>query len=148
MNLLNVTIDGIKIQVPEGTTVLDAARLANVEIPTLCYLKDINEIGACRMCLVDVGAKALQTACVYPCSEGLNVVTNSPKIRDIRKATLELILSNHDRRCLTCIRNQNCELQALADKLNVREISYDGVPKGLPLDNISKSIVRDNNKCI
>ena len=148
MNLLNVTIDGIKLQVPEGTTVLDAAKLANVEIPTLCYLKDINEIGACRMCLVDVGQKALQTACVYPCSEGLNVITNSPKIRDIRKATLELILSNHDRSCLTCIRNQNCELQALADKLNVREISFDGVPKGLPLDNISKSIVRDNNKCI
>ena len=148
MNLLNVTIDGIKIQVPEGTTVLDAARLANVDIPTLCYLKDINEIGACRMCLVDVGARALQTACVYPCSEGLNVITNSPKIRDIRKATLELILSNHERTCLTCIRNNNCELQALSEKLNVREIPYDGVSKGLPIDNISKSIVRDNNKCI
>ena len=148
MNLLNVTIDGIKVQVPEGTSVLDAAKLANVDIPTLCYLKDINEIGACRMCLVDVGARALQTACVYPCSEGLNVITNSPKIRDIRKATLELILSNHERTCLTCIRNNNCELQALSEKLNVREIPYDGVSKGLPIDKISKSIVRDNNKCI
>ncbi|HHT94626.1 MAG TPA: NADH-dependent [FeFe] hydrogenase, group A6 [Clostridia bacterium] len=148
MNLLNVTIDGIKVQVPEGTSVLDAAKLANVDIPTLCYLKDINEIGACRMCLVDVGGRALQAACVYPCSEGLKVITNSPKIRDIRKATLELILSHHDRSCLTCIRNQNCELQALADKLNVRDIPFDGAPKGLPIDNISKSIVRDNNKCV
>ncbi len=148
MNLLNVTIDGIELKVPDGTTVLDAARLANIDIPTLCYLKDINEIGACRMCLVDVGGKALQTACVYPCSEGLNVVTNSPKIRDARKATLELILSNHDRRCLTCIRNQDCELQALANKLNVREIPFDSKPKGAPLDQISISIVRDNNKCI
>ena len=148
MNLLNVTIDGIKVQVPEGTSVLDAAKLANVDIPTLCYLKDINEIGACRMCLVDVGGRALQAACVYPCSEGLKVITNSPKIRDIRKATLELILSHHDRSCLTCIRNQNCELQALAEKLNVRDIPFDGVPKGLPIDEISKSIVRDSNKCV
>lgn len=148
MNLLNVTIDGIELKVPDGTTVLDAARLANIDIPTLCYLKDINEIGACRMCLVDVGGKALQTACVYPCSEGLNVVTNSPKIRDARKATLELILSNHDRRCLTCIRNQDCELQALANKLNVREIPFDSKPKGAALDQVSISIVRDNNKCI
>jgi predicted molibdopterin-dependent oxidoreductase YjgC len=80
MNLLNVTIDGIKVQVPEGTSVLDAAKLANVDIPTLCYLKDINEIGACRMCLVDVGGRALQAACVYPCSEGLKVITNSPQL--------------------------------------------------------------------
>ncbi|MFA7672572.1 MAG: NADH-dependent [FeFe] hydrogenase, group A6 [Clostridia bacterium] len=148
MNLVNVIIDGIKVQVPEGSTILEAARLANVEIPTLCYLKGINEIGACRMCLVDIGARALQAACMYPVNEGLKVTTNSPKIRDIRKATLELILSNHDRNCLTCIRNRSCELQALADKLNIREISFDGKSKGLPIDDLSKSIVRDNNKCI
>src|SRR5690554_5577850 len=100
MNMVNVTIDGIKVQVPENSTVLDAAKIAKVDIPTLCFLKDINEIGACRMCVVDVGARSLQAACVYPVSEGLNVKTNTKAIRDARKVTLELILSNHDRSCL------------------------------------------------
>jgi NADP-reducing hydrogenase subunit HndD len=149
MNMVNVTIDGIKVQVPENSTVLEAARIAKVDIPTLCYLKDINEIGACRMCVVDVGARSLQAACVYPVSEGLNVKTNTKEIRDARRITLELILSSHDRNCLQCVRNKSCELQSLADNLNIREIRYMGTEeKKKPLDDFSASIVRDPNKCI
>jgi NADP-reducing hydrogenase subunit HndD len=149
MNMVNVTIDGIKVQVPENSTVLEAARIAKVDIPTLCYLKGINEIGACRMCVVDVGARSLQAACVYPVSEGLNVKTNTKEIRDARRITLELILSSHDRNCLQCVRNKSCELQSLADNLNIREIRYMGTEeKKKPLDDFSASIVRDPNKCI
>ena len=101
-DMVTLTIDGIEVKVPSGSTVLEAARIAGIKIPTLCYLKDINEIGACRMCVVDVGARSLQAACVYPAEEGLKVVTNSPKIREARKVNLELILSNHERKCLTC----------------------------------------------
>ena len=149
MNMINVTIDGIKVQVPENSTVLDAAKIAKVDIPTLCYLKDINEIGACRMCVVDVGARSLQAACVYPVSEGLNVKTNTKEIRDARKVTLELILSNHDRSCLQCVRNKTCELQSLADQLNVRDIRFMGASEDRkPIDNFSPSITRDPNKCV
>lgn len=146
--MINVTIDGIKVQVPENSTVLDAAKIAKVDIPTLCYLKGINEIGACRMCVVDVGARSLQAACMYPVSEGLNVKTNTKEIREARKVTLELILSNHDRSCLQCVRNKNCELQHLADQLNIREIRYLGSNEKKPLDDFSPSIVRDPNKCV
>ena len=115
--MVNLIIDGKKVQAEEGSTVLEAARLANIDIPTLCFLKDVNEIGACRMCVVEIkGARALQAACVYPVSEGLEVYTNSPKVRESRKVTLELILSNHERACLTCVRNRNCELRQLADE--------------------------------
>lgn len=149
MNMINVTIDGIKVQVPENTTVLEAAKVAKVDIPTLCYLKDINAIGACRMCVVDVGAKSLQAACVYPVSEGLNVKTNTKQIRDARKITLELILSSHDRSCLQCVRNRTCELQNLAEQLNIRDIRYPAASENRkPLDDFSASIVRDPNKCI
>ena len=105
MDMLNVTIDGVKVSVPAGTTVLEAARMANVHIPTLCYLKDINQIGACRMCVVDVGARALAAACVMPVSEGMVVKTNTPAVRAARKSVLELILSNHKRECLSCVRS-------------------------------------------
>ena len=118
--MVNVTIDGKQVQVPEGSTVLEAAKIAGINIPTLCYLKGINEIGSCRVCVVEIkGGRALQAACVYPVSEGLEVYTNSPAVRQSRKATVELILSNHDRSCLTCVRNRNCELQALADSLGI-----------------------------
>lgn len=149
MEMVNITIDGQKLEVPKGYTVLDAAGSANIDIPTLCYLKDINEIGACRMCVVEVqGARGLQAACVYPVSEGMVVRTNTPSVRESRKVTLELILSNHDRKCLTCVRNKNCELQNLSEQLNIREIEYEGESKNLPIDNYSPSIVRDPNKCI
>ena len=148
MDMLNVTIDGVKVSVPAGTTVLEAARKANVHIPTLCFLKDINEIGACRMCVVDVGARALAAACVMPVSEGMVVKTNTPKVRAARKSVLELILSNHERKCLSCVRSQNCELQKLAKELGVEESRFDGANIEYPLDEISPSLVRDPNKCI
>ena len=148
MDMLNVTIDGVKVSVPAGTTVLEAARQANIHIPTLCYLKDINQIGACRMCVVDVGARALAAACVMPISEGMVVKTNTPAVRAARKAVLELILSNHKRECLSCVRSQNCELQKLAKELGADENRFCGDNIDYPLDNFSPSIVRDPNKCI
>ena len=126
MDMLNVTIDGVKVSVPAGTTVLEAARKANIHIPTLCYLKDINQIGACRMCVVDVGARALAAACVMPVSEGMVVKTNTPAVRAARKSVLELILSNHKRECLSCVRSQNCELQKLAVELGADEKRFEG----------------------
>jgi len=149
MKMVNVTIDGKNVKVPEGSTILDAAKKVNIHIPTLCYLKDINEIGACRMCIVEIkGAKSLQASCIYPVTEGLDVVTNNAEIREARKVTLELILSNHDRRCLTCVRNTNCELQKLADDLQIKDIRFEGEKIDYPIDDFSPSIVRDQNKCI
>jgi NADP-reducing hydrogenase subunit HndD len=149
MDKVTLTIDGIKVEVPKDYTVLEAARSVNINIPTLCYLKDINEIGACRMCVVEVErAKSLQAACVLPVSEGMVVRTNTKKVRDARKITLELILSNHNRECLTCVRNRNCELQKLAEEFNIQDIRYEGVNNTYDIDLKSPSIVRDANKCI
>ena len=148
MAMINLTIDGVKVSVPAGTTVLEAARQANIHIPTLCFLKDINEIGACRMCVVDCGGRSLAAACVMPTSEGMVVKTNTPAVRAARKSVLELILSNHERKCLSCVRSQNCELQALAKELGVDENHYEGANIEYPLDTFSPSIVRDPNKCI
>ncbi|MBC8528954.1 iron hydrogenase small subunit [Christensenellaceae bacterium NSJ-44] len=149
MDMINLTIDGVKVQVPAGTTVLNAARQANINIPTLCYLKEVNAIGACRICMVDTGARALSAACVMPVAEGMVVKTNTPKVREARKMNLELLLSNHDRNCLTCVRNQNCELQRLAEEMGVKEIRFEGKRNEYPIDDFSSpSIVRDANKCI
>ena len=148
MAMVNLTIDGVKVSVEAGTTVLKAAHAAGIKIPTLCWLKDINEIGACRMCVVDVGARALAAACVMPVSEGMVVKTNTPQVRQARKSVLELILSNHERKCLSCVRSQNCELQALAKELGVEESKFDGDNIHYELDTFSPSIVRDPNKCI
>jgi len=121
MNLVTLTINDQKVQVEQGTTVLDAAKKTGIEIPTLCYLEDINAIGACRICVVEVkGAKALQASCVLPATEGMVVSTNTPAVRESRRTTLDLILSNHPMECLTCIRNRNCELQELAEKFGIR----------------------------
>ena len=147
--MVNLKINGQDVTVPAGTTVLEAARTAGIDIPTLCYLKDVSQTGSCRMCLVEIkGGRALQAACVYPVAEGLEVYTNTPAVRNARKVVLELILSNHDRKCLTCERNRNCELQTLADELGVTEIHYEGVRNEYDVDELSPSIVRDNNKCI
>ncbi len=147
--MINLKINGQDVSVPEGYTVLDAAREVGINIPTLCYLKDLNQIGACRMCLVEIkGARALQAACVYPVAEGIEVFTNSEKVRKARKTTLELILSNHERKCLTCVRNRNCELQKLADELGVEDIPFEGENIKHEIDNASTSLIRDNNKCI
>lgn len=149
MEMVNITIDTRKIQVPKDYTVLEAARYANIDIPTLCFLKDINEIGACRMCVVEIkGARSLQAACVYPVSEGLEIFTQTPRVRESRKVTLELILSNHDKKCLTCVRSRSCELQKLAEDLNIHDIRFEGEMKMHPLDQLSPSIVRDPNKCV
>ncbi len=149
MEMVNITIDTRKIQVPRDYTVLQAAKFANIAIPTLCFLKDINEIGACRMCVVEIkGARSLQAACVYPVSEGLEIYTQTPVVREARKVTLELILSNHDKKCLTCVRSRNCELQKLSEELNIKDIRFEGDAPKHPLDDYSPSIVRDPNKCV
>ena len=146
--MVSLTIDGIKVEVPENTSVLDAARQAGINIPTLCYLKDVNAIGACRVCLVDVGSPALQAACVLPVTEGMVVKTNTPKVQKARKLSLELMLSNHDRECLSCVRNKSCELQALAERFGVEDYKYEGIRNEYPLDELSPSVVRNPNKCI
>ncbi len=147
--MVNLKINGIDVSVPEGYTVLQAARETGIDIPTLCFLKDISHTGSCRMCVVEIkGARALQAACVYPVAEGIEVYTHSVRVKKARKSTLELILSNHDRKCLTCSRNQKCELQALCDELGVDEIAYEGVRNEYTIDDLSPSIVRDNNKCV
>lgn len=149
MDMVNLKINGQAVSVPAGYTVLEAAREVGIDIPTLCYLKDVSKTGSCRMCVVEiVGARALQAACVYPVSEGIEVLTHSPSVRKARKSTLELLLSNHDRKCLTCTRNQKCELQALADELGVDGIRYEGEVIHYEVDDLSPSIVRDNNKCV
>ena len=149
MNMVNVTIDGVSVQVPSNYTVLEAAKKAGVKIPTLCYLKDVNEVGACRVCLVEVEkARALAAACVMPVSEGMVVHTNSKKVRDTRKATLEMILSDHNRDCLSCIRNQNCELQTLAEEYGIRKVTFEGEKSPSVFDDKSFSIVRDGSKCV
>ena len=147
--MVTLKIDGREIQVNDGSTVLEAAILAGVKIPTLCNLKDINQIGACRMCLVeDAKSGRLQASCALPVSEGLEIITNSPKVLNARRAVLELILSDHDRSCLTCKRNQSCELQCLANELGITELPFEGEHSPRTIDEISPSVVRDNNKCI
>ena len=153
MDMVNVKINGIAVSVPKGATVLEAARYAGVEIPTLCYLKEINEIGACRICMVEVsegGRPArLVTACVYPVSEGMEVVTASPRIEASRKTTLQMILSTHDRSCLTCVRSTNCELQKLCRDYGIEDAGkFDGEKPVYKLDTSAPHLVRDNNKCI
>ena len=148
-NMITLTIDGVQVSVPAGTTVLEAARKANIKIPTLCYLKDLNAIGACRMCVVDTGARALQAACVLPATEGMVVKTNTPKLRQYRKTLLEMLLSIHDRKCLTCSRNNNCELQDLCRDLGVEnENAFAGSMNEYEIDDASPCVVRNNNKCV
>lgn len=147
--MVNLTIDGIQVEVPDNSTVLDAARKADVEIPTLCFLKGVNAIGACRICMVEVkGNSVLQAACVLPVQEGMEIITNSEKVLRTKRATLDLILSNHDRECLTCPRNQNCELQKLASDFGMKDIRYKGEQIIREKDEASPSVVRDPNKCI
>ena len=148
-NKVNITIDGIQLYVPANYTILQAAKEVGINIPTLCFLKDVNEIGCCRMCVVEVkGSKALQAACVHPVKEGMVVYTHTPKVMEARKVTLELILSNHNANCQTCERSwMDCELQALANKMSVGDVRFEGDNTKMPLD-IGPSIVRDPNKCI
>ncbi len=147
--MINLKINGIAVSVPEGSTILDAAKLAGVRIPTLCYLKDVQCVGSCRMCLVEAtGARGLVAACVYPVSEGMEVRTNTPKVRKSRKTTIELILSTHKKKCLSCVRSMNCELQKLALEYNAEEDRFGTDHDLKPIDDLSASVVRDNSKCI
>ena len=150
METINIKINGVDIAAPKGSTILEAARLAHIEIPTLCYLKEINEIGACRICVVEVkGAKSLVASCVFPINEGMEVWTNTPKVLDSRKRTLELLLSDHDRRCLSCVRSGDCELQKVSKDLGVdNEDLYDGEKNEYEIDYSAAHMYRDNNKCI
>ncbi|MBE6613156.1 MAG: 2Fe-2S iron-sulfur cluster binding domain-containing protein [Ruminococcaceae bacterium] len=149
MDMVNVKINGREYSVPANSTVLEAAKYANIDIPTLCYLKDINEIGACRLCLVEVvGARGLVTACVYPVNDGMEIITNSPKVLAARKTNLELVLSNHEKKCLSCPRSTSCELQSLANEYGCEEGHFEGESIHYELDTSSPAIIRDNNKCI
>ncbi len=151
MDMLNVKINGIAVSVPKGSTVLEAARVAGVEIPTLCFMKEKNEIGACRICVVEVNEGRgfrIVTACVYPVTEGMEVKTNSEKIQKARKTTLELILSTHEKKCLSCVRSTNCELQKLCRDYGVDESGFEGFKPEYEIDYSAPHLVRDNNKCI
>ncbi len=149
MKMINMKINGIPVSVPEGYTILQAAKLANVRIPTLCYLKDVQCVGSCRLCLVEAtGARGLVAACVYPVAEGMEVRTNTPRVRRSRKTTVELILSTHKKKCLSCPRSMNCELQKLALEYNAEEDRFGTDHDVKPIDDFSASVVRDNSKCV
>ena len=150
METVNIKINGMPLSVPKGYTILEAARSAGINIPTLCYLKDINEIGACRICVVEVkGARSLVASCVYPVSEGMEVITNSPAVLKSRRLTLELILSTHEKKCLSCVRSGDCELQRLCKELGVEDSGkFDGARPEYELDTSAPHMYRDNNKCI
>lgn len=149
MAAVNLTIDGVQVQAQAGTSVLEAAKQAGIKIPTLCYLEEINEVGACRICLVEVqGARTLQASCVTPVAEGMVVRTNTPAVRHARKLNLELIMSNHPQECLSCPRSTNCELQQLAAELGITELRFAGEVSPYEPDLSSPSLVRDPRKCI
>ena len=150
MGNVNLKINGLNVTAPEGATILEAARAAGIRIPTLCYLKDINEIGACRMCVVEVkGARNLVAACVYPVAEGMEVHTNTKKLLESRRKTLQLLLSVHEKKCLSCVRSGKCELQELCQELGVDDENYfDGEKPHYEPDTSAVHMIRDNNKCI
>ncbi len=153
MEKVNITINGIAISVPKDYTVLMAAKEAGIDIPTLCYLKDVNEVAACRVCVVEadingVPMRNLPASCVLQVAEGMNVRTNTQRVRKAVKMNVELILANHNRECLTCARNQSCELQKLCDELGLQKERFDGDRREGHIDDFSPSIVRDSSKCI
>ena len=150
---INAKINGIAVSVPKGTTVLEAAHKVGVDIPTFCYMKEINEIGACRICMVEINEGRgfrLVAACVYPLNyDNTEIRTNSPKVLDSRRKTLELILSTHERKCLSCVRSGNCELQALCNEMGIEdETVYEGEKQAYEVDDSAVHMWRDNNKCI
>ena len=147
--LVKVNIDGVDVKVDKNSTILEAAKKANIDIPTLCFLKEISANGDCRMCIVEIeGRRGFSPSCITKVEDGMVVRTNTPRINDARRITLDLILSAHNRDCLTCIRNGNCELQALADKFGITQLDYDGEKVEAHIDELSPSVVRDTSKCI
>ncbi|MGE5627571.1 MAG: NADH-dependent [FeFe] hydrogenase, group A6 [Solirubrobacterales bacterium] len=147
MEMVKLTIDGLPVEAEKGTSVIEAARKAGIEIPSLCYLKGINHQANCRVCLVEIGPRLI-ASCSLAVEEGMEVKTNTKKVRDARKTSVELLLSNHKRECTSCIRSDNCELQRVAKDLNIRNLNYEGEKTTLPIDASSPSIVRDPEKCI
>ena len=146
--MVNLTIDNINVSVPEGTTIMDAAKMADIPIPKLCYLKDINEIAACRVCVVELeGMERLVTSCNNVVKEGMVIHTNSPKVRTARRQTVQLILSQHDCKCATCVRSGNCTLQSLANDLNIIEVPFKQRLEEFPWDK-EFPLIRDSQKCI
>lgn len=146
--MINLTINGKKISVKKGTTVMEAAKANNISIPNLCYLENIHKFGSCRICVVEVkGAKTLQASCMTTVTEGMEVNTNSDKVRKARKVLYELLLSDHTKECLSCKRNQSCELQELGKTLGIEETRFEGEHSERNLD-VSVSITRDMSKCI
>ncbi|MCD8212420.1 MAG: [FeFe] hydrogenase, group A [Oscillospiraceae bacterium] len=147
--MVTLKINDIPVTVPEGTSILEAARSAGIKVPSLCYLKDVNEIGACRICVVEVkGARSLMASCVYPVSEGMEVYTNTERVRASRRLTLELILSNHRMECLTCSRNGTCELRLLASDFNIDAVRYANDQLLPSIDDSAVHLIRDNSKCV
>ena len=149
MEMVNIKINNVDVQAPAGSTIIEAAHYAGIDIPSLCYLRGLNEIGACRICVVEVkGAKALVASCVYPISEGMEIFTNSPKVLASRKMTLELILSNHRMECLTCSRSGNCELQKLAKDFGIEQVRFQTQDMKPQIEASAPHLVRDNSKCV
>ena len=150
MDMVKVKINGIEVEVPAGSTILEAAYKAGIDIPTLCYLKDINEIGACRICVVEVkGMRGMVTACVYPVADGMEVFTNTEKVQKARKMNLELVLSTHNQDCLGCVRSGDCELQKLAKDYGIKDTkAWSGMNMEWPVDDSAAHMYRDNSKCI
>lgn len=149
MSKVSISINGEKLEVEDSLTVLEACKTSGIDIPTLCYLKDINEVGACRLCVVEVeGRRNLEASCVMPIREGMSIKTNTNRVRESRKTTLELLLASHERECLTCIKNNYCELQKYSEELGVDSLELKQTKKEKVIDEFSPSIVRDSTKCI
>lgn len=150
MDLVNVKINGMDYSVPKGSTILEAANYAGIKIPTLCYMKDINAIGACRICLVEVkGARGMAASCVYPVTDGMEIFTNTPKVVESRKQTLRLMLSTHQKNCLSCVRSGNCEFQTLCNEYGIEdEHYYDGENINYDIDYSARHMIRNDNKCV
>ncbi len=144
-----LTIDNVTVDVPAGATILEAARAAGIRVPTLCYLKDVQAIGACRVCLVEVeGAKTLVASCAMPAGDGMKVRTNTKRVRESRRTVVELLLSEHDGDCQTCARSEDCELQSLAREMGIQDVRYTGARGGKRQDTSTPALVRDTAKCV
>ena len=144
-----LTIDKAGVEVPWGTTILNAARTVGIRIPSLCYLEGVHVVGGCRVCLVEVeGARTLAAACSMPVAEGMKVRTNTPRVRAARRMVVELLLSDHGGECQTCVRSNDCELQTVARDLDVRELHFTGAQHQRLVDTSTPALVRDSSKCI
>lgn len=150
VDMVNLKINNIPCRAPTGSTILETAHAAGIAIPTLCYLKGVNEIGACRMCVVEVkGAKNLVTACVYPIAEGMEVFTNTKRVQAARRTNLKLLLSIHDQECLSCPRSGECELQRLCREYGVdNNMAFEGEKNHYEIDASTPHLIRNNSKCI